>query len=151
MEVTYMKKFVKIFAVALLVALTVTALVACGYSGDPDKDSDTLESRGYRVYLSKVALGDQTARLNAWKTNLDDFTIAELAKPETLEKLTGDVVSIRYYKDADAAKSHYEQIKSDEEGHNVSLQGAMIVITYSVKGQDVQKLSTQLVAMSSRG
>ncbi len=131
-----MKKFVRIIAVTLVVVTALAMFAACGYSGDPDKDRDRLEKKDYGVTVSKIPVGDVTATLHGLRTNVNEFTIAELAQEETLKKLKADVVTITYYKDKEAAKSAYDKVKSDEKDHSVKLQGNMIVVSYSVKGKD---------------
>ncbi len=135
-----MKKIISISAMVLVVVLALGLFAACGYSGDPEKDRDTLEKRDYSVLLVTTPVGDRVASITAHRNNVEDFTIAELAKEETLKKLKGDYVKIYYYKDAEAAEKDYDAVKSefkDIKKVKVSLKKTMIVVTYSLSGKDV--------------
>ena len=94
-----MKKLAKIFAVVLVCALAVAALVACAPKPNTNYDEAkaNLEKNGYAVSAVKFEEGDVEARISA--TN---------AK-------SGDSVMIVWYRDADAANDAYKEAKEDFE------------------------------------
>lgn len=111
-----MKKFAKIMAVMMLVALTVTALVACGYPADPAKAQEQLEKKGYTVIavvggtdaagkISQAALDIQGAAYGVKAGEL--VATVSGTKVDTDKKETSSV-SILYFSSADAANTAWE-------------------------------------------
>lgn len=84
-----MKKTIKILALLLLATLTLTALVACGPSTNPEKTKKVLEEKGYTVTI---------------ETNQEEF--AEAYKVYGLEN--GDIKASLYATNgkADAEEVH---------------------------------------------
>ena len=104
-----MKKLAKIFAVVLVCALAITALVACAPvpNLDYDKAKENLEKNGYVVTGYKDGTGDIQATLTG--TN---------AK-------SGDAVEITWFNDADAANQYYEDTKKDFEDAKKEMQAQL--------------------------
>lgn len=131
-----MKKFAKIMAVMLLVALTVTALVACGYSttGDPDKDKAKLEKKGFDVQVMKVNAGGIKATLVAEKYSKN---IEEIEDLEEIKDVKVHTISITYFEKEEDAKEAYDEAKKGEEDapkgvkYSVSRKGATLVVEIS--------------------
>ena len=140
-----MKKFAKIIAVMMLVALTVTALVACGYSSDPDKAKEQLENKGFTATVKKYGENDDiVATVYGSKNNIKDFTLAELMDTEQLKKLTFENVTITYFKDAETAKSYAETAKDNlsdtiKKVVKISRSGSQVVVSYKLTGEEAQE------------
>ena len=132
-----MKKFAKITAVVLLAVLALTALVACGYPSDPEKAKEQLEKKGYTAVLTKDPTGLSSLTANILATKIDDDG-------------KGEMITIAYYKDADAAKKAYEDAKKnmDEAKKEAKEQEMDVKMSVSRYGtQVVAKMSGDLSKM----
>lgn len=134
-----MKKLCMVLSLALVAALCMVCLTACGYSGDPQKDKETLEGKGYSVILNTVAVGDTEATLIATKDNSKEVfeNLTDMLDEEKVAKLKFETVSIAYYKDADAAKAAFDKLSdNDKKGAKVSRSGKMIIAEATFTGKE---------------
>ena len=127
-----MKKFAKITAVALVVVMVMALLVACGYNSDPKKAEADLKKQGYdALYVpNPLTVGNVEGTLTATKKDGNKTT----------------TIVVTYYRDADAAKSAYEDAKANLEKakdynkeHNIKAtvsRAGVQVISKSVKTSD---------------
>lgn len=110
-----MKKLVKIFAVFVVCALALTALVAC--APKPNTDYDTakknLEDNGYTL-LAALQTGDEGAEQafnnvasKVTKTKAEDIVAAIYATNDD-----GEEIQMIWFKSAAAAKSFYKEFKA---------------------------------------
>ena len=102
-----MKKFVTVFALALVVVLTVGVLAACGgikFSGDIDKDKATLEDKGFTV----AKQGNMLMGSKGTETS-------------------GESYFITYYDSEEEAEAGYEEAK--EEAELTEAMGADVSVT----------------------
>lgn len=100
-----MKKMMKLFALALVLALSVITLASClPPNMDPEKAIDSLEENGYK------AAHDDTVLPLVFKLmgvdDIDDIVTATAVIDDKLEHVT-----IIYFEDADAAKAAWEDVK----------------------------------------
>lgn len=102
-----MKKFAKIAALALMVVLTVAALVACGPNSDPAKAIESLKKNGY------TAAKDETlvpTALRLLGVKVDAVVSGTKASGEG-DNAKVDHITIIYFTSADEAKNNMETIK----------------------------------------
>lgn len=140
-----MKKIVTVMAVALVAVMTLSLFAACGYPNDPDKAKEKLEADGYKVTLTKNSGEDADiqATVTATKTNLTDFSIGDLTNAEKLKELYLEGIIITYYRTADLAKEHEDDITANltakqKEVAKVARQGSKLVVTYKLTGADAK-------------
>lgn len=115
-----MNKFTKVFAVALVVVMTLTVLAACGYSSDPEKAVAQLEKRGYLVKEFYPPFGNGVdAIIDGYKEDDRGYTL----------------ITITYYPDIDKAKYAYwkEKVPEDTDSRHgikktVSRHGKQVVV-----------------------
>ena len=146
-----MKKLSMVFVLVLVTALCAVFLTACNpYSGDPKKDKEALEKKGYEVDLVENDADDeQTAILYARKSNLkiEELKPEDLLNPDTYKNLKVEIVSILYCKDSDTAKKYYDESKKalDEDKDSeiskntkISQSGKMVISEVTVSGEDAK-------------
>lgn len=93
-----MKRFAKVVAVVLVAVMTLTVLVACGYSSDPDKAVEQLERQGYQVQYILSFSNDIDAIVDGFKKDDKVFTY----------------INITYYTEIYKAKDAYWKEKVPE-------------------------------------
>ncbi|MCM1290164.1 MAG: hypothetical protein NC132_05410 [Corallococcus sp.] len=114
-----MKKLTKIFALVVVCALAVTALVACGSDPVPNTDYDeakaNLKKNGYSV--TAVKSGDEGSEsliesvITSQNIKAEDFEAYISAKADK----TADLISMYWFKNAEAANKYYEDCKKNME------------------------------------
>lgn len=106
-----MKNFVKIFAVVLVIAMSVAMFAACVPS-DPAKAEANLKEAGYKVIVtSSSSLGDILGDIG--NDLLGDTVPKNVDKTVTATK-DKELVSIVYFKDKDSAKTYYDALKAEQ-------------------------------------
>lgn len=126
-----MKKLVKVMALVMIVAMSLTLFVSCGPNSDPDKAGEALKKNGYSTTIAKDA-----ASLTAIEVLLgcDRGDLVARVKGSTLdEDKKLQTVTIYYFKDGSAANKFYDKVKteSDKESKDqsswiIAKSGAMV-------------------------
>ncbi len=129
-----MKKFTKIFTLALVAVLALTVFVACGPNADPTKALAALKENGYTA-LSDDTLTPGLLSIAGIKDVDCVVTGTLVVEGEGEEDDKVEHVTIVYFEDADAAKAAWEDMQEhaaeeDEDSKDsdwtIKLSGAMI-------------------------
>lgn len=119
-----MKKFAKVMALILVVAMSLALLVACAPNKDPEKAEQSLKDNGYATTNIKSLTG-----IGGLITTVSGTKIVE----DKNGNKKVESVTIMYYGSAAQANAAYDDVKSesDEKGKNesswiIGISGSMI-------------------------
>lgn len=108
-----MKKFAKVVALVLVVAMSLALLVSCGPNSDPDKAKEALKGNGYTATISKdaISLGITEALLGCERGDM--IAIVTGTKKDDDKNL--QTVTIYYFKDSATANKVWDKVKSESD------------------------------------
>lgn len=136
LEEDTMKKFAKIAAVALVVVLSLAALVACGPNSDPEKAIAALKKNGYKAAKDDTVI---PAALRLLGVKVDSVVTGTKTSGEG-DNAKIDHVTIIYFASADQAKENMSKIEeyakkndSDSNGSDWEIKQSGAMIYYGTK------------------
>ena len=106
-----MKKFVKIFALALVAVMLLATLASCAPASDADKAVEALKAEGYTTFRDNTVF-PTAFKLAGYSLNVvvtGTKTIKDKDGKDTVETVT-----IFYFADKDNAEKAYEKVKDEE-------------------------------------